>query len=237
MSNIDSGQIQGLINQHFIETGKDFATLRQLLDNDTIANALGINSKVPQHVVLSLLTPHLGTIFRLYQIGSKTYLGRNQTDADLIMTAIRTQSTSKTFKQWMQLLPVSKEVLLETVNQLLDSGQLSVRFNSESVARLVLGPLATTIALANEIMPEEDAKVFQAAYEKVRNGRDTVRIHKMREYLNWPIALFDTTLAKLRADYAIDLHLGDPSRLSTDEVKSSYIDPHGMLYIGLSWRV
>jgi hypothetical protein len=40
---------------------------------------------------------------------------------------------------------------------------------------------------------------------------------------------------KLRADYHVDLHSGDPSRLSDAERYDSY-QVNGQLYLSLSWR-
>lgn len=238
MENTDSALIQDLIDQHLTKFGKDFATLRQILDNRALLKILALKTSTPQHAVITNLQSYLGSRFRVYQIGKKNYIGRNQADKDLVLKAIVAQSNPKTLKQWSQYLPLTKPSLLEAVNNLLVTGQISVSFNASMTARLI--PVSTVVTVmppAELSTPQEgDMEAFRAAYDKIRGGKDIVRIHKIREYLNWSVARFNEVLATLRADYQIDLHLGDPSRLTSDEVKNSYIDPHGMLYIGLSWR-
>lgn len=237
MENIDSASIQDIIDQHLTKFGRDFATLRQILDNRALLKILDIKTITPQHTVITTLQSYLGSRFRLYQIGKKNYIGRNQLDKDLVLNAILAQSNPKTLKQWSQYLPLTKPSLLEVVNNLLITGQISVSFNASMMARLIPVSTVVTVLPAELSTPQEgDIKAFRAAYDKIRGGKDIVRIHKIRESLNWSAARFDEVLATLRADYQIDLHLGDPSRLTSDEVKNSYIDPHGMLYIGLSWR-
>lgn len=237
MENIDSASVQDVIDQHLTKFGRDFATLRQILDNRALLKILDIKTSTPQHAVVANLQSYLGSRFRVYQIGKKNYIGRNQADKDLVLNAIFAQPNPKTLKQWSQYLPLTKPSLLETVNNLLIAGQISVSFNASMTARLIPVSTVVTVPLAELSTPQAgDMEALRAAYDKIRGGKDMVRIHKIREYLNWSVARFDEVLATLRADYQIDLHLGDPSRLTSDEVKNSYIDPHGMLYIGLSWR-
>ena len=67
-------------------------------------------------------------------------------------------------------------------------------------------------------------------------GLDFVRIHQVREQLGWPDDRFRAALEALRADYTIELHGGDPSVLTPQQRLSSYEDPHGQMFITLSWR-
>lgn len=76
---------------------------------------------------------------------------------------------------------------------------------------------------------------FKAAYNKVGKGQNFVRIHRIREYLNWDREHFDNTLKELMADYTIELHGGDPSIMTEKEIKNSFTDEHGVLYINLTW--
>jgi hypothetical protein len=58
----------------------------------------------------------------------------------------------------------------------------------------------------------------------------------LRDALKWPRERFDQVLADLWADYTVELHGGDPSRLSPADRHDSFHDAHGTLYITLSWR-
>jgi hypothetical protein len=83
--------------------------------------------------------------------------------------------------------------------------------------------------------PDQARRDFRAAYDRVRHGQDPVRIHRIRHALHWPHDHFDAVLEQLRADYHVDLHSGDPSRLSDAERYDSY-QVNGQLYLSLSWR-
>lgn len=77
---------------------------------------------------------------------------------------------------------------------------------------------------------------FYAAYQTLGSGRDFVRIHRLRDALGWPREVFDRVLATLAAEYRVELHGGDPGRLSVEELDGAYRDAHGTLYLTVSWR-
>ncbi len=77
---------------------------------------------------------------------------------------------------------------------------------------------------------------FHAAYDIVGKGRSFVRIHRIREHLGWPRERFDRVLAGLMADFSVELHGGDPSSMSEEELRGSFEDQKGMLYIAMTWR-
>ena len=58
----------------------------------------------------------------------------------------------------------------------------------------------------------------------------------LRAALGWPQARFDRVLRELMADYTVELHAGDPSLLTDTDLRDSFTDEHGMLYLTLSWR-
>ena len=76
---------------------------------------------------------------------------------------------------------------------------------------------------------------FGAAYKVLGQGRSFVRIHRLREYLDWPIAQFDGVLYLLACNGTIELHGGDTSKLSKKELADSFCDG-GTVYVCLSWR-
>jgi len=82
---------------------------------------------------------------------------------------------------------------------------------------------------------DDDRREFQGAYRAVGKGRDFVRIHYVRENLGWPSDDFEYVLNALSAEYTIELHGGDPSQLSREEINDSYM-MNGTLYLTFSWR-
>lgn len=107
----------------------------------------------------------------------------------------------------------------------------------ENIAILVDKLLEEYIEL-NEDTPQSHRKAFRAAYDKIGNGRGFVRIHKIREQLNWSREQFEKVLKSLIHDLTIELHGGDPSIMSEQEIDDSYIDPRtNFLFITLTfWK-
>jgi hypothetical protein len=56
----------------------------------------------------------------------------------------------------------------------------------------------------------------------------------VRESLDWPRERFDRALQEVRRALAIELHGGDPSILTPQEIADSYSDTTGTLYLALS---
>lgn len=77
---------------------------------------------------------------------------------------------------------------------------------------------------------------FYEAYQALGFGRRFVRIHRLRNALGWPREVFDRVLETLAAQYDVELHGGDPGRLSAEELDGAYRDAHGTLYLTVSWR-
>jgi len=77
---------------------------------------------------------------------------------------------------------------------------------------------------------------WRAAYDAIGKGEGFVRLHRIREALGWPRDEFDRVLETLVAGYHVELHGGDPSRLSPSEIADSYQDSRGALYLTVSWR-
>ena len=83
---------------------------------------------------------------------------------------------------------------------------------------------------------EDDRLAFHAAYNIVGHRRSFVRIHRLRDALPWPRERFDGVLQALLGDYTVELHAGDPSVMTEEELRHSFTDTDGTLYIALSWR-
>ncbi len=84
---------------------------------------------------------------------------------------------------------------------------------------------------------QSDRRAFRAEYDRIGKGRGFVRIHRIRDFLNWPDAKFDRVLTGLMADGTVEIHQGDPSAMTEKEIRDSYTDETGTLYITLTfWK-
>jgi hypothetical protein len=97
-------------------------------------------------------------------------------------------------------------------------------------------PETTSVESVESVASGDDRLAFKAVYDEVGQGSDFVRIHRLREALEWPRARFERVLLDLMGDYTVELHGGDPSLLTATDLRNSYTDEHGTLFITLSWR-
>ncbi len=65
---------------------------------------------------------------------------------------------------------------------------------------------------------------FREAFYALDKGRIFVRICDLRRELNWPREVFDEMLRKLRDEEIIQLHVGDDSLMTTDEINDCFVD-------------
>ena len=67
------------------------------------------------------------------------------------------------------------------------------------------------------------------ACQRLNHGQEYIRIHEVREAFGWPRERFDRSLEALRDDGALQLHTGDVSTMSREEVHKSYVDENTLL--------
>lgn len=183
--------------------------------------------------ILNRLKPYLGNAIGEYKSSRYSYIGFAMSLKDMIKDKIR-KNPGISSKNLAKDLPMSKKEFISHLNNLLESGEAVCTFNENCIPCLKLSARVG----AQIRLEEADVDVrcaFEAAYRTVGKGQKIVRIHRIREYLNWPRRQFDETLKSLMADYTIELHGGDPSAMSDKEIKGSFAGDDGLLYINLTW--
>jgi predicted DNA-binding protein len=76
---------------------------------------------------------------------------------------------------------------------------------------------------------------FWNAVHRLAPGSHEVRIHRLRQTLQWPRERFDAMLEALRAEQHIGLEEGLPGAMSARDIQDSY-HVHGRLSITLHWQ-
>jgi len=76
---------------------------------------------------------------------------------------------------------------------------------------------------------------FWNAVHRLTHSPHEVRIHRLRQTLQWPRERFDAMLEALRAEQHVVLEEGLPGAMSARDIHDSY-HVHGRLYITLHWR-
>jgi hypothetical protein len=230
---------------------RDYMTVKQIVAGLPSAprKRLGLTTSQSTAALLGKLTPYLGQGLQVYKGGRSSYIGRNLSPEDLILRRIE-QKSGISSKQLGAQLPMAKKPYITVLNTLLNAGAVVCTLRENHTPCLMLADthhsFLETPSVAPEDVglavqdaydaPEDTRTAFKDAYDRVGQGRDFVRIHRLRDALGWPHERFDQVLIDLMADYTVELHGGDPSLLTVADLHDSYTDPHGTLYITLSWR-
>lgn len=215
---------------------KDYATVKQIVDGISTASRrqLGLAKKLTVTDIVNKLTPYLGESLQVYKGARSTYIGYKQSWEEMILNALE-QKPGLSSKQLARNLPMLKKIYLTALNGLLESGSIICTFKENYTDSLKISH-KTPILVEPKKELIDDRMAFKQAYDQVGKGRSFIRIHRIREYLNWPRERFDRVLTELMMDYTIELHGGDPSTMTETEIKNSFVDENGMLYVTLSWR-
>ena len=225
--------ILGLLDRQ----GKDYLTIKQVVAGLPAAprRRLALSTTQPTTALVHKLTPHLGKRLQVYKGSRSTYIGHRLPLETLILRRIQ-QRPGVSSKQLGTQLPAAKTPYLAALNALLQSGAIVCTLTQSHTPCLLPAETPRPLPASPSAAAGDARAAFKAAYDEVGQGRDFVRIHRLRDILRWPRARFDQVLADLRADYTVELHGGDPSLLTPADVYDSFQDAHGTLYITLSWR-
>lgn len=208
---------------------------------------LGLKKEAPVPKMLKKLDSLLGGNFHVYHKGKSGYVGFRQPPGVIIFNAV-TAKPGKTAGQLAQVLPMVKKEFIENLNRLLADGDVICRLNQRYAPCLdppargrvtAPAPKATVQKEEPGRVPQDlasDRAAFKAAYDAIGKGEGFVRIHRVRERLAWSRERFDALFERLVSRGAIQLHQGDPSQMTEDQVRDSWQDDQGFLFITFSWR-
>jgi hypothetical protein len=216
--------------------GKDFLPVRQIIARLPVGlrRRLALSTAQPSAILVHKLSPYLGQRLRVYKSSRSTYIGHNLPLEEMIVRRLQ-QKPGVSTKQLETQLPTTRQPYITTLNSLLKTGAVvcTLRDNHTPCLSIAATPAAAAVPPPAAV---NDRLAFQEAYARVGQGRDFVRIHRLRAALGWPRVHFDRVLRELMADYSVELHAGDPLLFTDADLSDSFTDEHGTLYLTLSWR-
>lgn len=229
--------IEQLILALLQKQGKDYLTVKQIVAGLPLAprRRLALATSQSAAALLRKLTPHLGRRLQVYQGSRSSYIGLQLSPQALIVRRIR-QRPGISSKQLGAQLPMAKKPYIKALNGLLQSGAVVCSLRENHTPCLMLADAPSPLPETSSVEPEDARSAFKDAYDRVGEGGDFVRIHRLRDALGWSRERFDQVLMDLMADYTVELHGGEPARLAATDLRDSFTDVHGTLYITLSWR-
>ncbi len=209
---------------------KDYLAVSQVVSAlpRNLRKYLGLTARAEVGSALQKLRPYLGNRLQVYKNARVTYVGKIVPLTELVFNYIRANPNLSP-ALLAQRLPMPKANFIQTLNQLLEEGNVLCTFKIDyrPFLRVLEAPQAPMI---------DERSVFKAAYQAVGKGKSFVDIHRVRGYLGWPREQFDAVLNELRCDYTIQLHGGDPSTMTEKEIQGSYLDENNILYLTMTWK-
>ena len=216
--------------------GKDYLPVRQIATSLSrrVRQQLGLATRQSTADMLKQLTPWLGENLQVFHGSTSIYIGQKRSPAEFIVQRVQ-QHPGISLKQLGLGLPLLKRTYITALNDLLGAGTVVCTFKDNHMPMLHLSS-HIPVPGAVQASDGDDRLVFQTAYNAIGHGRSFVRIHRLRDALPWPRERFDGVLRTLLTDYTVELHGGDPSVMTDEELRHSFTDADGTLYIALSWR-
>ncbi len=227
MENPIEDQIISLLKRNH----KDCLSIRQIRSGLPIAvlRQFGLGKSSPPADISAALSRFLGNQLAQYKHGRSYYICLNISTQEMAWNAIlrRPGLSSKLLNK---SLPISNKEVIGAINHLAEQGR--IRFRLSDTHGIFLYPVSDQ----QTDEPTGDGRiVFKTAYDEIGKGRGFVRIHRIREELGWSRERFDQILKQLMAEHVVELHGGDPSLLNEQQLRNSFTDDNGRLYITLTW--
>jgi hypothetical protein len=228
------------------KAGKMFIPIKDMVRKipQDLRNRLDIKVSAPVKKLRQQIERLLGQRLKIYPVKKATYVGKNISSEEMIAQIIDNHPDIS-LKLICQKLPLTRQHAIDTINVLISAGIILPRLNDKMNTFFTLKDPAfadsETIRArlkAHESIHSKEKEIveFHDAYKSVGKGRNFVRIHRIRDALKWPENTFDAVLKSLMQNYTIELHGGDPSSMSEEEIIGSYKDEKGRLFLTISWR-
>jgi hypothetical protein len=195
---------------------------------------------------LNRLSPYLDETVLVYPKGNFIYLSLDSKNS-MILRKLQQVKSFPTFKMLRKnVLPLLKDDFTHILNDLLLSGKVKCTFKGENPVlsfseQLSIPHSQSVDRIEYEVVnpdkeTDDDPELFQTTLSRIGKGRRMVYIYMIRRNLKWSRERFDALIRKLRTDYRIQLHGGDPSVMTENQVRDSFLDERGVLHISVSWR-
>ncbi len=225
------------IEQVLEKNEKDYMTPLQIGNSlpKTVRDFLKFGSKAKASDVASRLAPFLGDRLKKYKGPRSVYIGFDSTPEEIVHKKIL-ERPGVSSKSLAASLPMVKKEYLEAINSLIARGKVACVIKQDHCPRFDAATSAGPESVAPQTCAMDDRAVFKKAFDEAAEGGNFVRIHRIRERLGWSRQRFDNMLNRLRADFSIQLHGGDPSVLSEQQIADSFTDEKGRLRITATWR-
>ncbi|MEO5376439.1 MAG: hypothetical protein H7832_01440 [Magnetococcus sp. DMHC-6] len=231
------------MTERFIKKNKLFVSKSEffVLLGAKLCQQLAITKQTPVDLLTQALLRHCGNAFRVMKGGRYLYIARNLADDVFLLDKIQRQTKPFTVKAIGQNLPLTVDLFYTAFTQLLERQEvrcIALRKSDGMPLFQTTSPISEEVKSAPpppSLPPQSDRQSFHQACLKSGQGRNFIFIHQIRSHLGWERKRFDQVLQQLHSDGLILLNMGDPTQLSATQLRNSFQDSNGFLYLTLNW--
>ena len=223
--------------QNVLEKNKGFMKVKDVISLMSLDDKRQLCPKVKKPsdaAVTKRLESVLADRFRILKCGSAKYIFIPCLPSDIVMSFVQSlQPVSP--KVLVKSLPFTKSQFAEILSELEVAGKVISIYDEKLEPRIIINDTQneTQPALSEEYTREK----FKSAFDSLDRGRIFVRICDLRRRLGWPREIFDGMIRDLRDDETIQLHTGDASLMTPDEVADCFIDENNFRKGSVTWNV
>lgn len=211
----------------------------------------GLTEKKPSGPTIEkALQPYLGGSFVILKNGAKLFLAFKLPIDEIALEALQIKFQKGPFSPstLAQFMPMKKDDFVASFNRLLEAGRISVSVNDKFIVTVRNVNTQATFppspaprpsappSVSPPSPPQDDRKLFRDAFEQLDQGRIFVRICNLRRKLGWSEERFNSLLRKLRSEGAVQLHAGDVSSMTEDDIAQSFTDENNFFYATLTMK-
>ncbi|MBR4196841.1 MAG: hypothetical protein IKQ95_09050 [Synergistaceae bacterium] len=228
--------------QSVLEKNKGFMTVKRLADSIGAEGryALGIKKGDSGKIIQRKIEQSEPGRFMFRAKGNRIYILEPSEPSELVLGLLSEKKAFDT--KIIGSLPYTSAEFYAVVNELVDDGRVIIKvsgsftpkiYRAGEIVRVAISENNTESESAGEYTPEK----FREAFDSLDRGRIFVRICDLRRRLGWPREVFDNMLKDLRDREVIQLHTGDASLMTPDEVADCFIDENNFRKGSVTWHV
>ena len=224
--------------QNVLEKNKGFMTVKGLVSSMSEDNKriLGIRKSDSAKIIQRKIDKSAEGRFIFMSKGRSVYILVPCEPSEFVLGLL---SEKKAFDTKMITgLPFTSAEFYAVINELADEGRITTHYDEKGRPKIFRAS-GTAKAVRSEAADDGEytREKFKAAFDSLDRGRIFVRICDLRRSLGWPREIFDGMIRDLRDDETIQLHTGDASLMTPDEVADCFIDENNFRKGSVTWNV
>lgn len=222
--------------QVILEKNKGFmvATKLAALMSEDMKNVLGIKKGETGKIIQRKIEKYAEGRFIFRNKGKGVYILVPCEPSEFVMSLLPENKAFDT--KIIRILPFTKSVFYAVINELTDEGRVLTKYDEKGRPKIYRAAKMMKVSASENDSGEYTQERFKSAFDELDRGRIFVKICDIRRRLGWPREVFDNMLRDLRDREVIQLHTGDASLMTPDEVADCFVDENNFRKGSVTWN-